>query len=135
MMLFSGLFINSENIPVYFDWIKYLSPMKYSFEGMFKVQMEGLLIPNGDDDPITGEEAIEQFGFAGDGLTVLVCAMVLLGMVLFFIMVAYFGLLKIVKDQSRPISIKRKEGVLLTIEEEEKATLEVTQTSSEHTIL
>lgn len=115
MMLFSGLFVNSENIPVYFDWIKYLSPMKYGFEGMLKAQMEGLLIPNGDDSPITGELVIRQYGFANDGLTVFVCAIVLLAMAVFFILVAYFSLLQIVTSQSRAIPIKKKEGVIVPI--------------------
>ncbi|EKX39023.1 hypothetical protein GUITHDRAFT_76679 [Guillardia theta CCMP2712] len=29
LMLFSGFFVNQKGIPVYFDWIKYISPMRY----------------------------------------------------------------------------------------------------------
>jgi ATP-binding cassette subfamily G (WHITE) protein 1 len=36
LMLFSGLFVNNDAIPVYFDWIKYISPVKYGFEALFK---------------------------------------------------------------------------------------------------
>lgn len=37
LMIFSGLFVNNSSIPVYFDWIKYISPIKYGFEAMMKV--------------------------------------------------------------------------------------------------
>jgi ABC-type multidrug transport system permease subunit len=106
MMLFSGLFINSENIPVYFDWIKYLSPMKYSFEGMFKTVMEGLLIPNGVKPEIRGEVAIAEFGFANDGLTIEICLAALAAMAVFLIILAYFALWRIVVEQGRAIPIK-----------------------------
>ena len=32
LMIFSGMFINTDSIPVYFDWIKYISPIKWAFE-------------------------------------------------------------------------------------------------------
>ncbi|EKX39193.1 hypothetical protein GUITHDRAFT_76568, partial [Guillardia theta CCMP2712] len=32
LMLFSGLFVNQTGIPVYFNWIKYISPMKYRWD-------------------------------------------------------------------------------------------------------
>uniref|UniRef100_A0A6T7S652 ABC transporter domain-containing protein n=1 Tax=Hanusia phi TaxID=3032 RepID=A0A6T7S652_9CRYP len=32
LMIFSGFFINTNSIPPYFNWIKYISPMKYAFE-------------------------------------------------------------------------------------------------------
>jgi hypothetical protein len=107
MMLFSGLFINSENIPVYFDWIKYLSPMKYAFEGMFKTVMEGLLIPNvGGEDDIKGQTAVQELGFANDGLTIEICLLALAAMAVFLIVLAYFSLWQIVQAQSRAIPIK-----------------------------
>jgi hypothetical protein len=41
-VLFSGFFVNSNGIPVWFDWIKYLSPMKYSYEALMKNEYSGL---------------------------------------------------------------------------------------------
>lgn len=34
MMIFSGFFINNRSIPAYFDWFKYLSPIKYTFNAL-----------------------------------------------------------------------------------------------------
>ncbi|GAB9477129.1 Atp-binding protein [Globisporangium polare] len=36
-MLFGGLFINSDDCPVYFIWIQYASPIKYGFEALMKL--------------------------------------------------------------------------------------------------
>ncbi|KDO27026.1 hypothetical protein SPRG_07739 [Saprolegnia parasitica CBS 223.65] len=33
-LIFGGLFINSNNVPVYFSWLEFISPMKYAFRGM-----------------------------------------------------------------------------------------------------
>jgi len=33
LMLFSGFFLNNANIPSYFIWIQYISPIKYAFSG------------------------------------------------------------------------------------------------------
>ena len=43
-ILFSGFFINSDGIPVFFDWIKYLSPMKYSYGAFMQNEYEVTLI-------------------------------------------------------------------------------------------
>jgi ATP-binding cassette subfamily G (WHITE) protein 1 len=36
LMIFAGLLVNSGSIPAYFDWIKWLSPIKYGFEALIK---------------------------------------------------------------------------------------------------
>ncbi|EQC42056.1 hypothetical protein SDRG_00899 [Saprolegnia diclina VS20] len=33
-LIFGGLFINTNNVPVYFSWLEFISPMKYAFRGM-----------------------------------------------------------------------------------------------------
>ncbi|OQR83097.1 ATP-binding Cassette (ABC) Superfamily, partial [Achlya hypogyna] len=33
-LIFGGLFINTNNVPVYFRWLEFISPMKYAFRGM-----------------------------------------------------------------------------------------------------
>jgi hypothetical protein len=96
--------------------------MKYSFEGMFKAVMEGLLIPNGDKDPILGQTAVEELGFANDGLTVLICAISLLAMAVGLVILAYFALWRIVQLQSRaiPIKIIVKDGAVVPISDAEE---------------
>mmetsp|Transcript_46744 Transcript_46744/g.111291 ORF Transcript_46744/g.111291 Transcript_46744/m.111291 type:complete len:660 (+) Transcript_46744:45-2024(+) len=42
LMIFSGMFINTESIPVYFDWIKYISPIKWAFELYAVTEYRGL---------------------------------------------------------------------------------------------
>lgn len=94
--------------------------MKYSFEGLFKNEMTGLVI-SGDASkgipPIPGDVAITQLGFGDDGLTILICGLVLLGMTLFLIFVAYISLQAIVNKQKKAVSIKKKEGVVVTVSE------------------
>lgn len=36
-MLFGGLFFNADDAPKYFDWIQYILPIKFGFEGLMKV--------------------------------------------------------------------------------------------------
>lgn len=49
LFLFSGIFVSSGNLPVYFNWIKYVSPMYYCYTGMLEVQFSGTL-PNCNPD-------------------------------------------------------------------------------------
>lgn len=46
LLLFSGLFVNSNTIPVYFNWIKYISPMFYAFVGMMETEFSGRTLNN-----------------------------------------------------------------------------------------
>jgi ATP-binding cassette subfamily G (WHITE) protein 1 len=36
IILFSGLFINTDSIPPYFTWIQYISPVRYMYQEVFK---------------------------------------------------------------------------------------------------
>ena len=42
LILFSGLFINSDSIPPYFTWIQYLSPIRYMYQEVYKNEFRGL---------------------------------------------------------------------------------------------
>lgn len=42
MMIFSGLMINSNNIPWYFAWIRYIAPTQYAFTAAMKNQFTDL---------------------------------------------------------------------------------------------
>jgi ATP-binding cassette subfamily G (WHITE) protein 1 len=76
LMLFSGLFINQGAIPSYLDWIKYISPMKYGFEGMTKNEFKGLQIIGPDNSSVTGEEVINLLGLGTDHLSIALCILV-----------------------------------------------------------
>ncbi|KAF0692214.1 Aste57867_16685 [Aphanomyces stellatus] len=36
LVLFGGLFINSDDTPVYFVWLEYISPLKYTYRGVMR---------------------------------------------------------------------------------------------------
>ncbi|KAG7388234.1 ATP-binding cassette sub- G member 2 [Phytophthora pseudosyringae] len=37
MLLFGGLMVNSDDTPVFFIWINYISPIKFGFDAMMKI--------------------------------------------------------------------------------------------------
>jgi len=41
-MLFGGFYLNSDNIPVYYIWLKYLSFFKYTYEILMDNELRGL---------------------------------------------------------------------------------------------
>ncbi|KAJ3146015.1 ATP-binding cassette sub- G member 1 [Geranomyces variabilis] len=100
LMLFAGLFVNSDAIPAYFDWIKYISPMKWGFEGMVKNEYNGLTIDNGDGTFTPGPAVIKQLGF-DDGLNVWFTALMQIVFVLGLISIAYLALYSIVNKHER----------------------------------
>jgi hypothetical protein len=42
LMLFGGGFVNNGLIPVYLDWLKYISPIKYSYHAAMQNELAGL---------------------------------------------------------------------------------------------
>ena len=42
LMLFGGGFVNNGLIPVYLDWLKYISPIKYSYHAAMQNELTGL---------------------------------------------------------------------------------------------
>jgi hypothetical protein len=42
LMLFGGGFVNNGLIPVYLDWLKYISPIKYSYHAAMQNELSGL---------------------------------------------------------------------------------------------
>ena len=40
IILVSGFFKNRDNLPVWFGWIEYISPMKYAFSAMIKNEVD-----------------------------------------------------------------------------------------------
>ena len=51
IILFSGLFINTDSIPPYFTWIQYISPVRYMYQEVFKNEFYDL---DGFDGAVEG---------------------------------------------------------------------------------
>jgi len=62
LMLFSGYFLNSNTIPPYFDWLQYLSPIKYGFRALCRNEFPGLEFTT-DMGTVTGQDVLEQLNF------------------------------------------------------------------------
>ena len=95
LMIFSGFFVNNGNIPVFFDWIKYLSPIKYGFSGLAQNEFAGLQLancpfPEGDarcqGDFFLRQLALDQDISPGENIAVLAAFTVAL------VFLAFFGL-------------------------------------------
>ena len=54
-ILFGGLYANSATIPVYFDWIQYLSPIRYANEAICQAQWK--------DVNLETEALLDRLGF------------------------------------------------------------------------
>lgn len=93
IMLFSGFFVNGDELPIYFRWIKYASPPKYTFQALAINQYTGFTVPNCNplDAICTGQAALEQLGFAG-GLTIWECFVILALMYAVLTAVGFFAL-------------------------------------------
>jgi len=70
LMLFSGFFLNSNSIPPYFNWISYISPIKYAFIALAKNEYTGLVFtcddtaPEGQCQPYAnGEQVLQNLNF------------------------------------------------------------------------
>ncbi|RLN86610.1 hypothetical protein BBJ28_00022893 [Nothophytophthora sp. Chile5] len=69
MMLFGGLLMNSNDTPVYFVWINYISPMKFGFDAMMKVFWDAVpSIPCNSEVEncvaLSGAEVLENYGIS-----------------------------------------------------------------------
>ncbi|KNE64090.1 hypothetical protein AMAG_09152 [Allomyces macrogynus ATCC 38327] len=108
LMLFSGLFLNSANIPVFLDWIKYISPIKYGFVGMTKNEFTGLKVcPNESDSPILrrvgcqpGEATITNLGFDDQG-SIVFNVLILVALWVGLVFLSYLALWRIVRTAKR----------------------------------
>jgi ABC-type multidrug transport system permease subunit len=71
LMMFSGLFVNMGSLPVYFSWIKWVSPMKYAYSALMKNEYQGLVFSKCDPrhEACNGELVLEQMSMNG-GLSI-----------------------------------------------------------------
>jgi hypothetical protein len=111
LMIFSGFFINTDSIPVYLDWIKYLSPMKYAFEAYCLNEFTGLQLICYPDEFVTsptcppekpkcfcpiasGEEVLRQLGF-DKGFTILDNVLCMIALFVGFHVLAFSALRRV----------------------------------------
>ncbi|KAI8621733.1 P-loop containing nucleoside triphosphate hydrolase protein [Chytriomyces sp. MP71] len=100
MMLFSGFFVNTAQIPAWLRWIKYLSPMKYAFEGAVRNQFTGTEM---------GDALIGNL-FGDENLNVGWCCGILLLMMVSLIGLAYLNLARLVKGNAKEASGRKKDA-------------------------
>mmetsp|Transcript_26239 Transcript_26239/g.42976 ORF Transcript_26239/g.42976 Transcript_26239/m.42976 type:complete len:702 (-) Transcript_26239:333-2438(-) len=102
LMVFSGFFVNNGGIPVYFNWIKYLSPMKYGFATLIKNEYTGLSLtcstPPTGQCFTNGNQVIAALGLEspdpGIGESMLIMLSIYLGLLL----IAYIALGRVVRQ-------------------------------------
>jgi len=106
LMIFSGFFVNDATSPVFLNWIKYISPMKYAFVALIRNEFTDLKLhctaPQLTPFPVqsangtttileicgkeTGEQVIQVLGFDNEGS--IAVNVIILGAM-------YFGLLSL----------------------------------------
>jgi len=94
-LLFGGLFLNINSIPKYFYWLSYISFVKYGYELLSIIVWNGWANIECDQPPCaatTGEEVLAQYGFSSDHVGEDIG--VLIGLIVFFRILAYLLLLK-----------------------------------------
>lgn len=94
LMLFSGLYINSDAIPVWLRWIKDISPTYYAFNAAAKNEFTGLMLnqcPPGIPAPCSGAVALDQLGMRG-GPNIWESFLILGGMDVVLLVLGFFAL-------------------------------------------
>jgi len=110
LMIFSGYFANADSLPVFLGWIKWLSPVKYTFVGLVKNEFKDLSFyctngqystsPTGDQTcPYThGEQVITVLGFDNQ-LTIAENIIILCCLYVGFLGFAYFAIWRQLKKR------------------------------------
>ena len=83
LILFSGLLINSGEIPPYFIWIQYLSPIKYMYQEVYKNEFRGLYYKG---IPLEGN--IDNMSF--NKMSTFLALLLLAGITLILLILAFF---------------------------------------------
>lgn len=93
LMMFSGLFVNVGSLPVYFAWIKWISPMKYAYCALMKNEYHGLRFAKCDPskEACTGELVLEQMSMNG-GLSVAENTVTLFGIYIILTIIGFLAL-------------------------------------------
>ena len=91
LILFSGLLINSEDIPPYFVWIQYLSPIRYMYQEIYKIEFKGLYYKG-----IPLEINIDNMGF--NKISTILAVLLLAGITIVLFIISFFILLLSIKN-------------------------------------
>lgn len=112
LVLFSGLYANSQSTPGWLRWIKYISPMYYSFVGLARNELQGLTFKNCDPSTqqCSGDAALAQYGFVSGTPSIGLCIILLCVIYLVLIMAAFFVLLYHTQTRYRRGRSKRVES-------------------------
>lgn len=96
LMMFSGLIVNIGSIPIYFRWIKTISPMKYGYEALMKNEYVGLVFDGCDPrkEPCTGEQVLAAMSM-DKGFSARECIGILFAIYCVLMIIAFFALLRI----------------------------------------
>jgi len=84
-MIFGGLLVNLDTLPVFMQWIKYLSFFKYGYESLAVTELHGLTF-----EGISGDDILKIRGFSLDARPTDLMALALLSVV--FSVLAYVAL-------------------------------------------
>mmetsp|Transcript_8051 Transcript_8051/g.7131 ORF Transcript_8051/g.7131 Transcript_8051/m.7131 type:complete len:102 (+) Transcript_8051:514-819(+) len=82
-LIFGGLLVNLNTVPVWIRWLGYISPIRFSAEALLRNELE-----NNDNYP-GGEEVLENLGYT---VGLWESIMILLSLGLFFRILAAIGL-------------------------------------------
>jgi ABC-type multidrug transport system ATPase subunit len=103
ILLFSGLFQNTNTVPSYFSWIKYISPVQYSFNSLAQNEFRGLDFNCNSTDKEclyeTGEDVLNYLNF-GNNMTISINILIMFIIYLFLLLMAYLFLRKSVHKKS-----------------------------------
>lgn len=99
VLLFSGLFVNSGNFPVWLSWLQYGSPVRYSFSGLLQNQFNSYTFNNCDTriQDCSGQRALIQLGFGND-LPPGILIAILSAIYVIFVTAGYLALLYKIKN-------------------------------------
>ena len=63
MMIFSGLMVNNDTVPVYFAWIKHIAPTKYAYAAAMLNEFSGLdIVDKNSTVLLDGDESGKKYG-------------------------------------------------------------------------
>lgn len=97
MIIFSGLVINTKNIPKYFSWIPYVSPTQYAYTALMRNEFQDLTIEH-NGRSLTGNAVLDEMGMNGL-FTVWVNALILVGTYMVLVIASYISLYIITRSK------------------------------------
>lgn len=96
-LMFSGFLLNDESVPVYMAWLKYISFIRYTFQGLTVNEFAGAEFPEGCEAAIngtfpsgpprcaTGDDVLEQLSFEEVEISFVVTMNVIIGFAFHFL--------------------------------------------------